>query len=149
MSPKLFYRVLVGLSLGAALAISATGIWPPDSPEEWSVVLEWHGNRGILEYLFSHFPSSGWAWFSLVLVLLLAVAFVVAVQIGMFLFWRFARAGYVALTALFLILTAFDGLVAMTPIDAALHDIALILDGAVIAMSYLPPIATYFEPTKA
>ena len=77
------------------------------------------------------------------------MGFTVAVQVGMFWFWRFARTGYVLLVALFLVAIPFDGLVVMTPIEAALYDIALILDGAVITMAYLQPIASYFEATKA
>src|SRR5688572_13469678 len=111
MSPKAFFRVLVALSLAAVLAISATTIWPPASPDEWSPVLEWHGNGDILEHLSGRVPVGGWALLVPVLVAIATVAFVVAVQIGMFLFWRPARAGYVALTAMFLVLVVFDGLV--------------------------------------
>jgi hypothetical protein len=149
MSPKMFFRVLVGLSLSVAIAISVLAFWPVESSEEWRAVLEWHGNGGIVEYLSRNFPNGGWAQSVLFLILVVPFGFTVAVQIGMFLFWRFARTGYVLLAALFLVVTLFDGLVVMTPIEAALYNIALILDGAVITMAYLQPIASYFEASKA
>ncbi|HVE48884.1 MAG TPA: hypothetical protein VNG69_04600 [Casimicrobiaceae bacterium] len=149
MSPKSFFRTLVGLSLATTFAISAAAIWPIASPEEWKSVLEWSGNGGVLEQLSATAPTSGWRWYVFVIVLSIALALVTAVQVGMFVFWRFARFGYVVLTAFFLTLTLLDGLVVMTPVEAALYEVTLVLDGVTIAMSYLPPIARYFERCKA
>jgi hypothetical protein len=149
MSPQVFFRVLVGLSLGVTIAISGAAFWILESSEDWRAVLEWHGNGGIMEYFSTNLPASGWPQPVLVLLLVVAAGLTLAVQVGMFLFWRFARTGYVVLAALFLVVTLFDGLVVMTPIEAALHDIALILDGVIITMAYLQPIASYFEARKA
>ena len=76
----------------------------------------------------------------------LAQLFAIAVYIGMFLFWRFARFGFVCLTALSVVLVPFDGLVVMAPVEASLLQLALIIDGVIVAMAYLPPIGGQFEP---
>jgi hypothetical protein len=149
MSPKSFFRSLVGLSLIISFAISAAGIWPIASPTEWGPVLEWSGNGGVLERLHANAPTDGRPWYAFVVVLGTALVLVTAVQVGMFLFWRFARFGYVVMAGLFVVWTLFDGLLVMTSIEAALYDVTLVLDGVIIAMSYLPPVASYFEQRKA
>lgn len=63
----------------------------------------------------------------------------------MFLFWQFARIGYLVSTLAFALVVLFDGLVVMIPLQASLYELSLILDGIVIAMSYLQPFKGFFE----
>ena len=145
MSAKMFFRLMVALSLAVALAIVGTVVWPPAWPDEWAAVLEWHGNGGIFDDVFGESYENTLAWMGLALVIVVAAVIALAVEVGMFLFWRPARAGYAALIVVYLLFVAFDGLVVMTPIEAALYNVTLLLDGSIVAMSYLPPIAAYFE----
>ena len=39
----------------------------------------------------------------------------------------------------------FGGLLILTPVEVAFYNLVLLLDGAIIAMSYLSPINGYFE----
>jgi hypothetical protein len=76
------------------------------------------------------------------------LAYSAAVAVGLFLFWRFARFGFVLICALTLALVPFDGLVVMTPLVAALYDLSLVIDGVVVAMAYLPPVRNEFERSR-
>jgi len=53
------------------------------------------------------------------------------------------------LTVFLILLTLFSGLSVMRPTEAALFELSLLLDGAVLAMAYLAPINAYFERDAA
>ena len=144
MAPKNIFRSVVasGIALTIAGAVAANFRGPIS--EEWITLLLWHGNGGITEHLMG-IPEDYWARAGLLLFALGFLAFTIAVVIGMFLFWHFARFGFVCLTALSAVLVPFDGLVVMAPVEAALFQLALILDGVTVAMAYLPPIRGQFE----
>ena len=145
MTLKNRFRLIVGLSLAFAVASAVPSFFLGGISEEWKIVLQWHGNEGVFEKLLDNLPESGVARAGLLIVLISFLTYVVAVQVGMFLFWRFARVGYLLLTAGFVVLVSLDGLVVMTPFEAALCQLSLILDGAVLAIAYLQPISSYFE----
>src|SRR5687767_12481289 len=98
MTSRNFFRSIVALSLLLSLATGVSGFFGVDIPEDWNTLLEWSGNRGVTEFIFNNLPSSNIARIALLLAGIVFLAFAVAVQIGMFLFWRFARTGYVVLT---------------------------------------------------
>ena len=145
MAPKNAFRIVVALSGALIIAGAVAAMFPGQIPEDWATLLQWHGNGGISEQITENIPESYWARAILLLVGFGFLAFTIAVLIGMFLFWRFARFGFVCLTALSVVLVPFDGLVVMAPIEAALFQLALILDGVIVAMAYLPPIGRLFE----
>ncbi len=145
MAPKNIFRTLVALSIAVAIAGVVAAVFPGQISEEWTTLLQWHGNSGISEQLAENIPENYWVRVVLLLFAIGYLAFVIAVLVGMFLFWRFARFGFVCLTALCVAFVPFDGLVVMTPVEAALFQLALILDGVIVAMSYLPPIRGQFE----
>jgi hypothetical protein len=105
-------------------------------------VFEWNGNGGYWENL----EPNRW------LVLGLGIPFAilaVAAQIGMFLFWRFARPAYAAVVAIMVLSTPFAGLVVQLPIEATWWSLTGIVDGAIIALSYSQPFSSYFEHGSA
>ena len=146
MAPKNVFRILVGLSIALIIAGAVAAIFPGHMSEEWTTLAQWHGNGGVSEQLTENLPENYWVRAVLLLLAVGFLAFAIAVLIGMFLFWRFARFGFVCLTALSVVLVPFDGLVVMAPIEASLLQLALILDGVIVAMAYLPPISGQFEP---
>ena len=145
MAPKNVFRIVVALSTALLIAGAVAAAFPGQISEEWKPLLQWHGNGGITEHLVENIPENYWTRAVLLLFAIGFLVFTIAVLIGMFLFWRFARFGFVCLTALSVVLVPFDGLVVMAPVEAALFQLALILDGVVVAMAYLPPIRGQFE----
>jgi hypothetical protein len=145
MAPQNVFRSVVALSLLLSINTVASGLLPGNIPEDWKTLLEWSGNGGVSEYVVNHLPISTLPRVALLALGVGFVAFMVSVQLGMFLFWRFARTGYLVLTGAFVIYTAFDGILVTVPVQEALYQLTLLLDGAVITMSYLSPISAYFE----
>lgn len=145
MSARNFFRSIVALSLLLSIITAVSGQLPGDIPQDWNTLLEWTGNRGVSEYVLNNLPSGGIARNALLLAAIAFLVFAVAVQVGMFLFWRFARIGYVVLTGAFVLFTAFDGIVVTLPVQEAFYELTLLLDGAVIAISYLSPISAHFD----
>ncbi len=145
MAAKSVFRAVVGLALALTIASGVAAAFPGDLSADWSTVLLWHGNAGISERLMQNLPESLWARAALGLIAAALGIFAIAVQLGMFLFWHFARIGYVLLAGLLIATAPFDGLVVMVPLEAALYELALMITGVVIAMAYLQPISSYFE----
>ena len=112
--------------------------FPGQLPEDWKTLLEWNGNGSIIDELL----ENRWLLFGVGIPL---VILAIATQIGMFLFWRFARPVYAALTAVFVLLTSFWGISVLLPVEAALGELSLLVEGAVIALSYSQPFSSYFE----
>ncbi len=138
MSGKNLFRCLVAISLFCSMAATAVPQLATDAPPDWSAVFEWNGNGGYWEDL----EANRW------LLLGLGIPFVilaVAAQIGMFLFWRFARPAYAAVVAILVLSTPFAGLVVQLPIEATWWSLTGIVDGAIIALSYSQPFSSYFE----
>ena len=138
MSAKNLFRCLVAISLFCALAAMAVTQVATDVPPVWKTLYEWHGNGGY----WDEFTANRW------LLLGLGIPFVIlviAAQVGMFLFWRFARPAYAAVIAVMVLCTPFSGLVVQLPMEAAWWELSAIVDGAIIALSYSQPFSSYFE----
>ncbi|MCK9285804.1 MAG: hypothetical protein M0P39_16160 [Rhodocyclaceae bacterium] len=86
MTLKNRFRLVVGLSLGFAVASLVAGLMVGDISEDWKAVLEWHGNEGVFEWLLANLPESTVSRVSMLIALSLFLVFVAVVQIGMFLF---------------------------------------------------------------
>lgn len=145
MAPKNVFRIVVGLSIAFTIASAVAALLPGKMSEDWTTLLQWHGNSGVSEQLIANIPESYWVRAVLSLLAVGFLAYAIAIIIGMFVFWRFARFGFIFLTALSIVLVPFDGLVVMTPVEAALFQLVLVLDGVIVAMAYLPPICGQFE----
>ena len=138
MSARNLFRCLVAVALILGVAPMIALQFPGEIPEEWQTLLEWHGNGGILENVMENY----WLLFGVGVPVVLLV---IATQIGMFLFWRPARPAYAAITAASVLLTSFGGISVMLPVEAAFVELALLLEGAVVALSYSQPFSSYFE----
>jgi hypothetical protein len=149
VTDKNIFRFMVALSLALMLAAVLAGFFPPELPEQWESILEWNGDGGITEALIDSVPEDGpyaaLALAPLIGIFLMSLLF----QIGLFFFWRFARFGYVILVGFYVALGAFDGLYIATPLEQALFELTSLVDGAIIAMAYLPPVRDYFEAKAA
>lgn len=77
------------------------------------------------------------AWFVLWTVAALGLIFV----------QNWARHLYLALTLLTISLTPFSGFIVQAPLDALFSNATLLLDGAVLAVAYLSPLAASFGQT--
>jgi hypothetical protein len=53
------------------------------------------------------------------------------------------------ITAASVLLTSFGGLSVMLPVEAAFVELTLLLEGAVVALSYSQPFSSYFEKAGA
>ena len=146
MAAKNVFRIVVGLSIALMIAGAVAAVFPGQMSEDWTTLVQWHGNGGISEQISGSLPENYWLRAVLLILAVGFLAFAIAVYIGMFLFWHFARFGFVCLTALSVVLVPFDGLVVMAPVEASLLQLALIIDGVIVAMAYLPPIGGQFEP---
>ena len=138
MSARNFFRCLVAVALVLGVAAIIAVQSPGAAPEEWLTLLEWHGNGGVLENAM----ENPWLLVGLGVPVVLVV---LATQIGMFLFWRPARPAYAAITAASVLLTSFGGISVMLPVEAAFVELTLLLEGAVITLSYSQPFSSYFE----
>lgn len=146
MSPIALFRTLVALSFCLSLASGAWELVPPAIPEDWKTLLEWNGNGGVFEGLSERTNSlSKPEAVGLLLLLLGILGLTVYAQVGIFLFWPKGRASYVAVTVGLAILGFFDGLVVVLPGAAVLCSLSLLVDGAVIAMAFLPPVNARFK----
>lgn len=138
--------MVVALSLALTMAGTLAALFPGPLPQDWETLLLWHGDGGFTDRLDESFPENGLARAALLVAMVGIVSYVFAVFVGLFLFRRYARFGFACICALQAATVAFEGLVVMTPLEAAALQLALMLDGAIVAMSYLPPIAREFEP---
>jgi hypothetical protein len=145
MSSRNVFRFVVALSITLTMAGSVAAAFPGQLSEDWTTLLLWHGNDGLTDRLVENLPESNWTRALWLLVAFGLLAYATAVVLGLFLFWRFARFGFVCICALTLALVPFDGLVVMTPLEAALFHLSLVLDGVVVAMAYLPPVRYQFD----
>lgn len=146
MTPKTLFRLLVALTLLGAIAGALAATFPVNIGDDWRTVAEWSGNGGIYERLGSfELPGHAIARAALIGVLVIFVLFLLSVYVGLFLFWRFARFVNLLLTALFLVIAPWAGLVVLLPLEAGFYDFTMLCEGAVIALSYAPPIKGYFE----
>lgn len=147
MTPKALFRTLIVASLFGYLAGILVVVFPGPLSEDWETLLEWNGNSGIYETL-DRFLEQKFGAVALIALLLACLSLDIAVWFGLFFFWRWARLGNLLLTALFLLLTPWSGLVISLPLEAAIYDFTSLSRGAVIAMSYLSPIKELFTPQR-
>ena len=147
MSIKNIFRLLVGASLMLVLAGIIVAAYPGNISEDWKTILEWSGDGGVMMQLGSSLMDMPGR--TLYIGLLVGfIGFIFAVQIGLFMFWRFARVSYLVLTLLFCLFTVFDGLMVFVPMELAIYQLSLLCDGAIITMAYMSPIKEYFEASN-
>lgn len=145
MTHKTVFRLLAALSLIVVIATGVVTAFPGDVSSDWKAVLAWHGNGAAGMEFYEAALEGNLGRVFLWLIGIAFVIFVAATQIGIFFFWRFARLSYAVLAMLMFFYSPFAGLSVMLPLQAALWELALFLDGAIVAMSYLPPINGYFK----
>jgi len=68
--------------------------------------------------------------------------------LGLMFFQNWARHLYLALSLLGLALAPFSGFVVQLPLDSLFTGANVLLDGAVLAMAYLSPLADSFKKTS-
>jgi hypothetical protein len=141
VTPRTLFRCLLVIALGCGLAAMGVTQAPGDVPQDWKTAFEWNGNGSVMESLWKN------PWFLFALAAPYALL-ALASLIGLFFFWPFARPLYAATTAISVLITLFDGLVVQLPSQAALMSLSLMVDGAVIALSYSQPFSSYFESRR-
>lgn len=112
----------------------------------WFFLPYWSGHLSEDEYRLTEFAGYGAilpvhhvlyysAWFGFWLISAL----------GLFFFQNWARHLYLALSLLSLVTAPFSGFLVQTPVDTLLANANLLLDGALLAVAYLTPLAASFK----
>ena len=149
MPLRTLFRIIVALyPVLVAVAIAYQQLAEPHLSEDWRSILAWNGDGGWPPTDFAEGLSSasaiGWG------VLLIAfLAVLLAVQIGLFCFHRWARAGFLGLTLVFLVTVPFLGLSIYLPLEAAITELISISDGLIIALAYFSPLRRQFAKKRS
>lgn len=149
---KLFRALLLVSLFATVMALTLHLTASSRVSEDWKTLLQWDGDAGLVDRVPDTLPSSWGARILLIAGFLVAIAFVVLTlltQIGMMLFWRFARPGFLITTALSLVLSPFLGLSVTLPLEGAMYYLATLCDGAVLAMAYFSPLSERFYGVRA
>jgi hypothetical protein len=112
----------------------------------WFFLPQWSSHLSDPEYRLAELSGFGavlpvdhplyyGTWFVLWLIAALALLF----------FQNWARHLYLVLSVLELILAPFSGFSVQAPLDSLFGSAALLMDGAILAMAYLSPLAQHFE----
>jgi hypothetical protein len=131
MSTSLVYRTLIVLR----------GCW---------LLVEWLFGWGA----FSHVSTFKWTYpFANLAAEAIAVAFWLAILLGMWLFQRWARWAFVTIFAVALFTSPFRvhrySLSSPPSFVAPVDLLILLLTGAIVAMSFLPPVRDFFAMKEA
>lgn len=84
------------------------------------------------------FPS--WPWFPWLFLLVWLIA-----SVGLFFFQNWARGLFAALYVLVLVLRLTQGTIVHLPIEGLLSELVSLADGAILALAFTEPIASYFR----
>lgn len=148
MSAKGVFRGLLVAYLLFGLGGVLVSFFPGNISADLRTVMEWSGHGAWLD-LYSQplrdLPVSLWGLVILQLALLI-VSF--GSYIGLFFFWRPARLGYVVTSLLWAATTSISGLSVRLPLEGFFYHIAIICEGAVLALCFTSPIKEYFEAKK-
>jgi hypothetical protein len=148
MTHKRLFRAAVALSILSSIASALAAQFPGEISADWISVLEWRGDGSVGRMLFDDeemSPQAYWGWMTL---LALPALLHIASMVGLLFFWRPARTVFALLTILGAGVIVIDGLVVLLPAEAAFYELTVLLNGAIIAMSYLEPIKTGFESKR-
>ena len=141
----LFRVLVVAAPVLATLGIAANYFGAAHVSQDWRDILAWSGDSAWIPD-----PSSIWQTQRLlaILVILLYVVIVVAAlvaQVGLFLFWRFARPLALILAVLGEALVLGFGLSIFLPLEQMLYDLCLLSEGAILALAYFSPLHERFD----
>jgi hypothetical protein len=144
------FRTLVAVDfLLLILTITIAFLHPHDLPAAESLqgkgaLIDFPGPAGDLD------PSLRLPY---IICLLALAAFIIlltlATQLGLFLFWNWARYAYLAFTILALAIEPLSGWTALSPWDSLLDGLSLLLQGVIICACFSPPIARRFRHRKS
>lgn len=73
----------------------------------------------------------------------------IALARGMWVFYIRARTAYLGMVIFTTLLTPFEGFRVQSPMEAICLDLALMFDGAVLALAYFSPVKDEFSATPA
>jgi hypothetical protein len=131
MNNNRVFQVLVISSFAIYVAWFFLPYWP-DHLSDFEKRLADHNGYGA-DLPVNHFLFYG-TWFGLWFISAL----------GLFFFKNWARHLFLALSFLGLAMVPFSGFVVQPPIDTLFSTINLLLDGAILAMTYLSPLSASF-----
>ncbi|WP_134084367.1 hypothetical protein [Thiohalophilus thiocyanatoxydans] len=145
MNIKNTFRILILLSFILPLVGVSYSIFSIDSQSpQIQEIVSWHGYGGFFDTEYEEPSNTELLLFS---ALIIFVAVILAGCIGLFFFKKWGRTVVVISGALSLILLPFNGVIVELAYESALNEISSILFGAILAMSYLPPLSQEFENT--
>jgi hypothetical protein len=150
MSPATLFRTLILASLALAILGGVVSLSPGHIPETWQQALDLHGDGGYWQHLESSAEGDDAALavnhsvLGFIGLIILAVI-LIALWVGLFFFWRPSRTVNVVVTVLYAASLPWAGLSVYLPIQAMFAEISVLLQGAIIALSYSPPIKHLFE----
>lgn len=143
MDPIKVFRVCVLGTLVSYLAFLGVASLPEPN-EDWRVLLGWNFN-GSLFYTLN--PQESRTLDSILVAVFLSIPAGVyfIVNIGLFFFNRLARLANLYLMVFFILQAAVTGIAVYRPYESAIGFISTLLSGAVLAMSFLPPVSQLFS----
>lgn len=83
---------------------------------------------------------AGWPWFPWLFLLVWLIA-----SVGLFFFQNWARGLFAALYVLVLLLRLIQGTIVHLPVEGFLSEFVSLADGAILALAFTEPIASYFR----
>lgn len=144
ISLRTLFRTIVVLHPLLVAAVIAYQLFAtPRVSEDWRNILAWNGDGGWLGSDFGEHLSPVAATGLLILVIMLLVASLI-IQVGLFYFRAWARAGFLVLTVALYFITPFLGLAIYLPVEALLYEMVSVLDGFIIATAYFSPLRREF-----
>lgn len=126
------FRILV------AAATACYVVWfllPYGASDLEQRIAEYSGHGAVLPIHHSFYYG---AWFTLWLV----------AALGLVLLHNWGRHLYLALSLLGIVVTPFSGYLIQPPLDTMFSSANLLLDGVVLAMAYLSPVAASFKESS-
>ena len=145
---KLIYRLLLVLSVAIALlAAGYAEITESTLPKESLEILALDGHGGIFDENSTVFESELGLYSLLAGIAILIIGSIIG-WVAMFFFKAWGRTLTIVVSVITFITSGLMGITIMTAGVVVLNDLSTLLFGAVICMSFLPPISEEFKKTN-
>lgn len=142
MNPILIFRICVVAEL-FFFVLSIVPTFLPEPNEDWARTIEWSSDGDLVSYFVNtDSPLAGLIWLPLIVppILLLLTA-----EVGLLFFWKWARPTFLCMNVFLLFCNLIAGIAITRPTEGLFESLSVLLTGAIITLSYLPPISDRFS----
>jgi hypothetical protein len=141
----LFRVLVVAAPVLAVLGVVANHFGAAHVSQDWRDILAWSGDGAWIPDPSSIWQTQRMLAISVVFLYVIVVIAALVAQVGLFLFWRFARPLAVVLTVLGEALVLGFGLSVFLPLEQVFYDLCLLSEGAILALAYFSPLHARFD----